>query len=73
MTASQPRNACSHLATIRAMERPCTCAISAGNCGPQGCYCTTSILECARHGDSEAGQVEAFIAEALEEIDEITT
>jgi hypothetical protein len=54
------------------MNEECTCAMSAENCGPDGCNCTTTVMDCARHRDSETGRKERFVVEATEDIREIT-
>jgi hypothetical protein len=39
--------------------RTCTCAVT--NCGPDACNCTTPIMDCPVHADSDAGQAERGI------------
>jgi hypothetical protein len=58
--------------SLARVEAQCTCAMSADNCGPEGCHCTTAIMDCAVHRDSAIGQAERFMVEATEEISDIT-
>lgn len=43
-----------------------------GNCGLDGCRCTTAIMDCAVHRDSQLGRAEAFIVSVMTTISEIT-
>lgn len=36
---------------------PCTCTLG-NRCGPDGCDCTTTIADCARHAGSSIGRLE---------------
>jgi len=40
----------------------CTCSLGS-QCGPDGCECTTTVMECPVHSNSDTGRMERHTAE----------